>query len=341
MVGRPNATFSEADWLGLFTIFALGAGLAILTFLLDVFSESERERGGIISSWRYSSQVSLVGLTLTLTFVVLLLSVARSAWLGAVVLTEVFFIGILLSFGIKRIRLVWKKAANFALVVAIAFFLACIIVKVFDLSPFQFWNRIQSTGSGLQKITVSCYSADTILPKKIGTLTELEQNGCRHIRLEDIVSERQAGRFIQEVFRPDPNVSIRQEIYGRVWRVIAEHPLLGIGWGSSAVFLGTDEQGTGLNASNMFLEVWLGSGLVGLIAFVAWWVLIMYGAVWGYRQSQNGVEWAFALCMCSVMTGVTVFNLFNSGVLLGFFFILLSLGAIVLERRWPLQILKP
>lgn len=339
MAGRPNATLSEADWLGLFVVVALGVGLGILVLLLNVFPEKVTEKRKAFALSHSLPMLLVIGY-LTLTFVVLVLTVARSAWLGALALTEVFFLGLLLSHGFKRIRLVWKKAALFAVVVAGSFFLAVTLVSFFHLSPFQLWNRIQSTGSGLEQITIAC-TTEIKVPEKIANVDELVPLGCYHILLESIEEEKNAGMFVTEVYRDDPNVSIRQEIYGQVWEVVKEHPLLGIGWGSAAFFLGTDDSGTGLNASNIFLEVWLGSGLLGLIAFVLWWLCIMYATIRWYREAQHGAEWVYTLFLLSVFVGMTVFNLFNSGILLGFFFLLLSLAALSLERLPKLRSNSP
>jgi O-antigen ligase len=274
---------------------------------------------------------------LVLMYSALFLTVARSAWLGAVVVTGFFLGGAWWLRGAKGLKKELPSTLAFATLLLVTFFGAVAVVTIFHLSPFQFWNRIQSTGTGLQRITVSCQSADTALPQKIVSLGELEQSGCRFIPLEEIDQEQQAGHFIQEVYRDDPNVTIRREIYGRVFQVVAMQPILGVGWGSASVFLGTDERGAGLNASNMFLEIWLGSGLVGLGAFVVWWILAFVSAVHWYFTARDTREQIFALFLAATFSGVTVFNLFNSGILLGFFFLLLALGALAIEKRFPVR----
>ena len=331
MIGRPNATFSEADWLGLYGIVALGVGMVLLINALDIFSQRLRKKQGVYL-WYFAS-----GLYLSLVFMVLLLTVARSAWLGATALGEVIFLAVLLSHGIRKIHVIWKKAALFFFIVSTSFFVAWGTIAFFDLSPFQFWNRIQSTGSGWQKITIACMSADTVLPRKIESMNELTESGCRHIALEEREDEERVGHVIREVYRDDPNIVIRKDIYGQAWSVIKQHPVLGIGWGSITKFLGADERGAGLNASNVFLEVWLGSGLLGIASFLAWWFLIVYAAIRLYRETLERSIWMYGIFILAEFAGVAVFNLFNSGILLGFYFMLFSLGVLLVDLYFESQ----
>lgn len=321
MIGRPNATFSEADWLGIFVVLALGVGYTIVSIGILLLRKKDEFLRGVL----------LVGafVYVTLLYTVLILTVARSAWLGALALT-LFFIAGVFFFGVSQLQLMVRRAALFTVTLGVSFVVATQIVSFFDLSPFQFLNRIQSTGSGLQKITVSCQNAIK-LPETIETVEMLGSFGCRHIPLEAIETELQAGRVIGEVSRPDPNIAIRREIYGKVWEVLKQEPIFGIGFGSIASVLGTDERGSGLNASNIFLEVWLGSGLLGLIAFVAWLGLMCYASFRWYQKTENDEERLLALFFGAALIGLIVCNLFNSGLLLGFFFLFLALGTLALE----------
>lgn len=321
MIGRPNATFSEADWLGLFVVLALGVGYTAVSIGILLLRKKDQ----------FVRALSLAGsfVYITLLYTVLILTVARSAWLGAFTLT-LFFIAGVFFFGVSPLRLMVRRAALFTATIGVSFIVATQIVSFFDLSPFQFLNRIQSTGSGLQKITVSCQSAIQ-LPETIETVEMLGSFGCRHIPLEAIEEELKAGRVIGEVSRPDPNVAIRREIYGKVWEVLKQEPIFGIGFGSIASVLGTDERGSGLNASNIFLEVWLGSGLLGLIVFVAWLGLMSYAPFRWYQKTEDDRERLFALFLGAVLMGLIIVNLFNSGLLLGFFFLFLALGTLALE----------
>jgi O-antigen ligase len=118
---------------------------------------------------------------------------------------------------------------------------------------------------------------------------------------------------VTEIFRNDPNVHIRRDIYGKAADILGEHRFAGIGFGVIAEYLGTDGWGAGLNASNIFLEVWLGAGLIGFLAFVVFWFGL--GGKWLYIACKE--RSAPALVLASVWIAATAFNLFNSGL---FFF---------------------
>lgn len=326
MAGRPNATFSEADWLGLYVMMVLVAACILLSRILSEhidaikYETNSAPRAGILSTRVYFPFFFTV-----FAFIVLIISVVRSAWLASFVAMAVF----------SWLLFWWqgmKKTIVFGGVLAAAFFIALGSTLAFQLTSFDLFNRAQSTASGLQKITVACES-DIIVPAKIERIEELAPLGCRHIDLEAIDAERSAGYIIKEVYRDDPNVAIRRQVYGEVRQLLREHAFLGIGWGSAAVFLGTDERGAGLNASNMFLEFWLGSGLIGFAAFMVFWFAVPGVALYKFFVSAHQVLDRLLLAfVMTAWTGITVFNLFNSGVLLGFFFAYLALGALAMER---------
>ncbi|MBP9698238.1 MAG: hypothetical protein KBD65_03540, partial [Candidatus Moranbacteria bacterium] len=144
MTGRPNATLSEADWLGMFVVLVIG----ILYILLAFSIEPSRKK-----TFQDILQSTLFSVLLTLTFIVLIITVARSAWLGAIALTIVFSLGLLFK---KSLRRSWQPTLIFGGILSLSLLVALGAVLLFHLSPFQFLNRIQSTGSGLQKITVAC-----------------------------------------------------------------------------------------------------------------------------------------------------------------------------------------
>jgi len=328
MTGRPNATFSEADWLGMFTLVVLGALLALLLRYRFVWHRLRKHTQEI---W----QLGFLFSALVLSMTVLILTMARSAWLGAVALIGVFVCAVLFEHGWREVH---SGAKNLVLPLGTLLsssLLALACIYLFTLSPFQLLNRIQSTG-GLQMITIAC-NAPVVLPEKITALNELEALQCRHIDLEAIEIEKSAGKFVTEIARPDPNVTIRREIYSILLTLLQNHFLVGIGWGNAQYFLGTDERGSGLNASNVFLEVWLGSGMIGLLSFVVMWSALFFSSFrWFFHVGNTAEEKALALFLFTALVGITVFNLFNSGILLGFFFLFLSLGALVIENQQKL-----
>jgi hypothetical protein len=330
MPGRPNATFAEPDWLGMYL-----AMMAALVYGLLFYLDTKRE--GVFkkfpdSSVRALGILSLYGL-LALFFVALILTVARSAWLGAALAT-LLFVAAVLTGGSKNVsEWRWRRALAQVSGITAVGLISLAIVSVFHLTTFQLSNRAQSVASGLQKITVAC-DGPVDLPEKIEGVDTLAQYGCRHIDLEDIDQEVAAGKTIRETYRDDPNVGIRRKIYGTVFSLIGGHLLTGIGWGSASGFLGTDERGAGLNASNAFLEVWLGSGLVGFVSFTALWFFGLYMAARTFfSETATEKQRTTALFVGLSGVGMTVFNLFNSGILLGFVWVWLAAAAVVFQKR--------
>lgn len=76
----------------------------------------------------------------------------------------------------------------------------------------------------------------------------------------------------------------RRAVWGPVWEMISERPILGHGWFTvwDTPGLQREESLVGLtSAHNSFLEVWLGAGLSALVAFVA----IVGLALWGSART--------------------------------------------------------
>jgi hypothetical protein len=216
----------------------------------------------------------------------------------------------------------WKDVIRMKLTIIPLFVLSIASVYFLHLTNFQIGNRLQSTG-GQQKITVAC-ERNQELPVQQWDDASLAVVGCRHINLEEIAAEQTAGRFVMEVYRKDPNVNIRAEIYQKSWALVKSHPILGIGWGSVSNYLGTDERGAGLNASNIFLEVWLGAGLLGLVSFVFLLGYILYNSSWFFLHQDQ----FFGLFLLLGLTAIVIPNLFNSGIFLGFVWLFLGLACI-------------
>lgn len=338
MAGRPNGTFSEADWLGVFTLFVLTILWALSIHIIrrheDVISFRKRVTALL-------AEPLLWGLFFfeTLAFIVLLIGVTRSAWLGAMIAFIFIFCCTIFSRHLSPVQAFLRQSMWFASLTLRSFLLAIIIVYVGHLTSFNLFQRAASTTHGLQKITVACVK-DIVLPEKIETIEELSQFDCRHIQLEEKTQIAESGQFVKEVFRNDPNVSIRRDTYGQVWQLIMAHPVTGIGWGNVATFLGSDERGAALNASNIFLEVWLGSGIVGFLGFIFWWLCILFFAIKKMFSSDMNLDQTFVLFVSAAWIALSVFNFFNSGILLGFFFIFLALGSLVIEREAGILVKK-
>ena len=348
MPGRPNSTFAEADWLGMFIVLFISVIYVFiytiynLQFTIynqnsnDKFPMSDQFQNPNFKVVNYKLLVTTLFLyfLLTLSLALLVLTVSRSSWLGAFFSTIVFLWAVLTNLKLKDWQ--WKQAAKITLGIVGSLVISVAIVYAFNLTNFQLANRVQSTGTGLQKITVSCSVMDCdcinqglLKPDSvINSSDELESYGCRHINLEDIENEKSQGKNVMEIYRQDPNIQTRSEIYKKSWNEIKNHPLLGIGWGSINNVLGKDERGTGLNSSNIFLEVWLGAGIVGFLAFLVFWFYLIFNAARNFYSSDDDLQKAIFLFIMVAWFGLTIANLFNAGILLGFLWIWMGTATI-------------
>lgn len=342
MVGRPNGTFAEADWLGMFMMLVVVLSFG---FLYTVYF-CRRNMSGIAKaqtrflgfSLDVKQGIFLAGAFLfsVFAFMVLTMTVSRSAWLGACVAIMVFFGGAAMRFSWRKS--LWNMRDGLVLLgmVMLAWAGGLVLAIAFHLTTFQIFNRFQSTASGLQKITIAC-DGEVSVPDRIETTEVLSQYGCRHILLEEKELNLSEGKKIMEVYRNDPTIDIRRTIYEKSVFLIKEHPFFGIGWGSSAYFLGKDERGAGLNASNMFLEIWLGSGLIGIMAFLTLWLWIPYRMVRRFFRLKSFDDKAVYICMLASWAGITVFNMFNSGIFLGFFWVWLAIAVRFSSIKIPVK----
>jgi O-antigen ligase len=88
--------------------------------------------------------------------------------------------------------------------------------------------------------------------------------------------------------------------------------------------LGKDERGASLNSSNIFLEIWLGSGILGFIAFLSVWVYIFGKSIYEFFKSNSEILNIFSLFIATSWLGLTIANLFNAGILLGFLWVYIA-----------------
>ncbi len=327
MPGRPNATFPEADWFGMFTVFVVAVLYTTLFFYKRALRSAGKDKGSVLerfSRFYVTKELRIsfvIYISLIIVYIALLITVARSAWLGASAVIIVYLIFL-------TVRYRGFVMMHFVLITGISLFVAYIIIVGFNLTTFEIGNRAQSTG-GLQEITVACSSQQGVTELshivQIESLEQLGQFDCRHINLEEIATEEQLGSMITTVHRADPNVSVRKDIYTQSFALAKEHWLFGIGWGSSAHFLGTDDNGTALNASNIFLEIWLSTGIVGLGAFLAFVTLLLVRAMRDFFMRKNSE--VVAVLTILGLTAIIIPNLFNAGLLLGFIWVFFGIIA--------------
>ena len=104
----------------------------------------------------------------------------------------------------------------------------------------------------------------------------------------------------------------------RVRPASAAAAVFGIGWGNVGPILGTDERGAAYTASNVWLEIALGAGIIGLvglfgaIAYVAARALIP-----AIRYRERSGDMSAVPLILAFLVIFLVFNLFNAGLLIG------------------------
>jgi len=321
MFGRPNSTFTEADWLGIFLCFSLAVIFSASLFRTE------------INIVKYALYI-IIFLNLTL----LILSLSRSAWIGAAAV--IFFWLIFSLYRKSEIRTTFtpRKFANQFLKIFLISLISLAAIHFGKLSKFDIFDRARSTATSEQKITIACDDGNNI-PQTVASTDELARYGCRHINLEEIELYKSQGKTVTEIFRKDPNVMTRSAIYKKSFEIIRGHPVLGVGFGTITQNLGSDERGSGLNESNIFLQVWAGSGILGLIAFVA---TLGYLLIYSFRRLspicpmnriigcpivRNDFEKTLNIFLALGIFALIIPNLFNAGLLMGLFW--LGLGIFV------------
>lgn len=337
MFGRPNSTFAEPDWLGIYLCFALAVFLALTFHFL-------RTKQKLFISKKYILLLLNIFIFLDITLIVLTLS--RSAWVGSAAVA-VFYLLIILA-GLqkditRKIRnLDFKSFSREGFILVFIIFISLAAIRVGGLSKFDIFDRARSAATSEQKITIACEN-NSIIPQIISSTDELAKYNCRHINLEEIDYYKSQGKIVAEVYRKDPNVLTRSAIYKKSWEEIKKHSILGVGYGTITQKFGTDPRGAGLNESNIFLQVWAGSGILGLIAFLTvMGYLFIYSLrrispifplnkIIGCPVIKDDFEKTVNVFVILGIAALTIPNLFNAGLLMGLFWLGLAVTASIRE----------
>ena len=344
MEKRINATFTEPNWLGAYLVFILALFLG-LKYILKLLRKDNSSLGKVaqrfsemsVGNWPMLkiSQI-IINMYVFIIIAELILTVSRSAWLGAGVVLIAYVVIVLLKEGMLRAgqTIIF---ASFKIVIVI------FLLNVFGLSDFHLANRATSSASGLQKITISC--RDNISKQhieegaRVASVQELANYGCTHIDLEEIELERANGGVIKEVYRPDPSIDVRKNTYKKSWIEVKKNWLFGQGLGSSGSFLGKDNLGHSLNSSNIFLEVLISMGIAGLAIFI---LILITPFVIGLKllqiksgkhsenppqadQQTGKPKEVIAVFFLLTFFAILIPNLFNAGFLIAFFWIWLAM----------------
>jgi len=197
---------------------------------------------------------------------------------------------------------------------------------MFSISPsLIFWTGPKAPNLAVKKLP-SVAKRKYLCRTKSNRWKNFENSAAVTSNLEEIETEKENGKFVGEIDRHDPNVNIRGQIYAKSWQMIKNNPLLGIGWGAIGKSLGRDPRGVDLNSSNVFLEIYLGSGLIGFLCLVAFLGYILFSAIRRFFLAYNYFEKAFGLFIILSGLAFLIPNMFNAGIMLGFFWVWLAVA---------------
>ncbi len=317
MPGRPNGTFAEADWLGIFLILPL---IVVSAWLFI-------RKPKILDSLSQALVNTLLTIALFLIQITLVLTVARSAWIGALVGVSALSCLIWRMRGLQQVLISLVGQGSIAV-------LALILINGLSLSTFNLEQRLQST-AGLQEITIACEASSSCtstfscpIPITITDITELEPYNCTFIDLEEISSKEDEGLIVTTTKRPDPTVSVRQEIYQTSLQEIKNNPFLGIGWGMVGQKLGEDEHGNTHNSANLAVQLIISIGVfgIGAILLLTAMSIVIFARFMRHTPSANPEEGDVIIATTlSSATGIFAANMFNAGLLQHYMWFILGL----------------
>lgn len=283
MAARPNASFYEPDWLGMFVVLVL-----ILLVSLAIQQKEKKIKGlnlARLGTW------SLIFFNIT----VLIITVARASWVAMIGALGALFVWVFIARVIKRIT-----SRDFFRVAGVIFsFLGMIVLC------FMVIKGLHLTRFNLRDRAFSIYQGEHIA-------TMAEKDGLtRKIDLEEIEQFEKQGWRVFEAKTFDVNVGSRWSAYASNIVMIKEHWFLGQGQGSVLArrdFLH--------NANNIFFEWWIAGGILALAVFIFLLGRPLKAPLEMMRRSQDkDSRLVFSATCLMGVTAIVLVNLFNSGVL--------------------------
>ncbi len=279
MAARPNASFYEPDWLGMYLVL-------VLAFLLPqaVKKINKKINFGI---W----------LLILLNVIALIISVARASWLAAIAGGLIFIGWGTVAFLFKKINwLEFKRVLTVFAGYLAVFAVALILIESLKLTRFDLKDRFRSIYQGEHVVTIA---------------QKEEPYDKRKIDLEEIEKYERAGYKIYEQKVSDENIESRFEAYASNWEMVKEHWLAGQGQGATLT-----QRDFVHNANNIFYEWWIAGGILGLVAFLMLLGGILKVPFFDYWFVKN-TSFDFFLNQAVLLggiSGIIITNFFNSGI---------------------------
>lgn len=299
MPGRPNSILPEPDWLGFFMIFALAILIAVQYF----------ENFDVKLFWAkiLRNKYFYYGFHI-LFYIVIILTVARASWLAGIGMAGLYLFLIFID---KNNPFGQVFVQGFKILFFL--FLSLIIIYVFGLTPFSLKNRFLS-------IVTSQETHATAVDPKTGKEISIEK--------KKIADYKKQGIEVKEKKVQDINILRRRESFTDNFDIILKHPFLGIGFGGiETVF------GEGTNANNLFMEIWIATGVIGLIIFGLIFYLIFREWLVFFIKKRNKNNQPYLFFIILGLAVIIIPNIFNSGLFLGFFWVYLGITANLFDHQ--------
>lgn len=100
----------------------------------------------------------------------------------------------------------------------------------------------------------------------------------------------------------------REEVWAGALAMVRDRPLLGVGFGGTGRYSGPYEEKVlgrkplfSSHAHNNVLDVLASTGILGLLAFLAWWIALARQAWLAYRASPQKERWLPAACLAALV----------------------------------------
>jgi len=303
MPGRPNSVFPEPDWLGFFMVFALAIfisarGTQKSSLVPSIFNKVP----SIIKTFHSRYFYFLFQILL---YTVIILTIARASWLAAIGVIGLYLLLIFLN---KQNPFQFAFFEGGKTIVVLLISLG--VIYALALTPFSLKNRFLSIVTGQE---VHAVITDTETGKEIS------------IDKAQIEKYKKQGMEVKTKKVKDVNISRRTESFTDNFDIVLKHPWLGIGFGGlESAF------GEGVNANNIFMEIWIATGTLGLIVFALIFYCIAREWCVLYFKNHSKQNSAYLLFVILGFVAILIPNIFNSGMFLGFFWVYLGLASSVL-----------
>lgn len=307
MPGRPNSLFPEPDWLGFFMVFSLVIVAAIRGLQPRFLDDSIF--GIIPNILKIFHSQSFYFLFQVLLYTVVILTIARASWLAAIGVMGFYLLLVFLNKE-NPFRLAFLEAGKTIVVLMVSLG----IIYALALTPFSLKNRLLSIVTGQEVHAV---------------ITDSETGKEISIDKKKVEDYRKKGIEVKTKKVRDVNISRRTESFTDNFDIVLKHPFLGIGFGGiQSAF------GQGINANNIFMEVWIATGTLGLIIFAT--VLYCIAREWCvlYFKKRSKHNSAYLRFVILGLVAIIIPNIFNSGIFLGFFWVYLGLASSILFGGW-------